>query len=200
MLESIQLYRTCYKNRKEFIMAIPQNGIFLPTTVAVDVSSLKGKSLDSDEFKQLIVKLYQNLNNISIITNYKDSGIYDLALAFNNQSWFPNPTASASADTPAPYRDGSRVTINFGALPNAGTKFVAHGIAVTATTTFTRIYATATDTTGLTAIPIPFVSVSGSIPAGNTEIYVDNTNVYITTTGNGSNYNVCYVVIEYISN
>ena len=176
-------------------MAIISNGLVVPSTPSVDVSSLKGKGLDSPELTELLVRLYQQIGAISIASNQKDIGLYILNQGYNGQQWFPNPAAYNTSGL----RSVIRVTINFGALPDAGTKFVAHGITVTSTTTFTRIYATASDTTGETYIPIPFVSVSGTISAGNTEISVDNTNVYITTTGNGSNYNVCYVILEYIA-
>jgi hypothetical protein len=87
------------------------------------------------------------------------------------------------------------MTVNFGALPNTATKSVAHGITITTATTFTRIYATASDTSGSTYIPIPF---SSPTLVSNIQITVDATNVNITTGSNRSNFNICYVVLEYI--
>jgi hypothetical protein len=86
-----------------------------------------------------------------------------------------------------------------GALLDDDTLSVAHGIPITSTYSFTRIYGAATDQTG-TYIPLPFVSVSGTIIAGNIELYADETFVYVTTTGNGTNFTICYVVLEYIAN
>lgn len=172
----------------------------LPTTLSLDVTDLGGKSLDSPEFKQLIVKLYQQLNNMSVNTNYKDTGIYETVERFNDQLWFADPTLIESINTPAQQRPVVRKTINFGTLPNAGAKSVAHGIGMTATYSSTRIFATATDPVApFSFIPIPFVDVSGFTTAGNTELRVDDTNITIVTTGNATNYTKCYVIFEYIT-
>lgn len=88
------------------------------------------------------------------------------------------------------------MTINFGTLPNTGTKSVAHNIPITVGVTFTRIYATASDTAGSLYIPIPFVETTGN----EIQIDVDATNVNITTTSDRTNFTICYVVLEYIKN
>jgi hypothetical protein len=176
-------------------------GYFLPTTDIIDVQSLRGKSLDSDEFQQFIIVLTQVINNICLAVNAKDTGYYPLTEFVNSQYFFPNPAlSSTTANTPS-QRNVFRKIVNFGTLPNAGTTSVAHGITFTATYTATRIYGAASDVGAtLRYIPIPFVDVSGAEPVGNIEINLDNTNVNITTTGNGTNFTVCYVIIEYLKN
>ena len=62
-------------------------------------------------------------------------------------------------------------------------------------TTFTRVYATASDTTGFNYIPVPYAS---STAANNIELNVNGTNVNIITGSNRSNFNICYVVLEYL--
>jgi hypothetical protein len=171
-------------------------GSFIPTTNIWDVGQLYQTDVNSQEFKELLVRLYQNVNNIALALNLKDTGYYIRQEFVNGQQYFPNPANNSSTATAASMRQVFRTTVNFGALPNNATKSVAHNIPITAGFSFTRIYATASDTTGLTYIPIPFVDTAGN----NIELYVDATNVNIITTSNRTNYNICYVVIEYIKN
>lgn len=170
-------------------------GLFVPTTNVWDVGNLYQIEVDSPQFKELLVRLYQNINTIATVLNLKDSGYYTTREFVNGQSFFPNPALNSSTDTVATYRQVFRTVVNFGALPNATTKSVAHNIVITAGYTFTRIYASASDTTGLTYIPIPYVDAAG---VDGIELNVDATDVNITTTSDRTNYTVCYVVVEYI--
>lgn len=171
-------------------------GAFVPTTNVWDVSQISSVDVTSPEFKELLIRLYQNLNLMAINLNLKDTGIYDLSEFVNGQTYFSDPTLSSQTRiTPAP-RQVFRKVINFGALPNAATKSVAHGLTINAATRFTRIYATASDTTGFNYVPIPYASASAV--ANNIELNVDVTNVNITTGSNRTNFNVCYVILEYL--
>lgn len=170
-------------------------GSFVPTSYVWDVARLYEIDINSDEFKELLVRLYQNINAISLSLNIKDTGMYNTSEFVNGQIYFPNPSLNSSTATTPDFRQVYRLVINFGALPNATTKSVAHGITTTQVTTFTRIYATASDTTGKTYIPIPYAS---AIAADNIEIYVDATNVNIVTGIDRTNFNVCYVILEYL--
>jgi hypothetical protein len=180
-------------------MATAQNyGVFAPTTNVWDVSQINNIEGLKPELKELLVRLYQNLNIMSLVLNAKDTGYYNTQEIVNSQQWFPNPLLSSAPTmtSTAIFRPVLRTVINFGALPNAAAKTARHHIFCSSQTTFTRIYATASDTTGLTYIPIPYASTTAV--ANNIEIKVDNTNVTITTAANYSNYNVCYVVLEYL--
>ncbi len=170
-------------------------GAYVPTTNVWDVTQLYSVDVNSPEFKELLVRLYQNINNISLLLNIKDTGYYPLEEFLTSQGYFPSAAMIANDYTSANTRGVFRKVINFGALPNTATKSVAHGISITTTFTFTRIYATASDTTGLTYIPIPYASPTD---ASNIELSVDVTNVNITTGSNRTNYNVTYVVLEYL--
>lgn len=181
-----------------------QVGAFVATSYIWDVARLHEIEVNSPEFKELLVRLYQNLANIANVLNIKDSGYYNTLEFVNGQLFFPNPNFDSQTSQTAIYRQVLRKVINFGALPNAGTKSVPHGITCIAFsvgppivpgTTFTRIYATATDNTGLTYIPIPYASPT---LANNIELNVDNTNVNITTAINYSNYTITLVVLEYL--
>ena len=179
-------------------MALPNPnnpGAFVATTNIWDVAQLYDIDANSIEFKELLVRLYQNINNIALLLNIKDTGLYNTFEIINGQTYFPNPTLTSSTSGFPTNRQVYRTTVNFGALPNTGSKSVAHNIVVTPSTTFTRIYATASDTTGETYIPIPYASPT---LANNIEIFVDNTNVTITTGSDRTNYTICYVVLEYL--
>ena len=175
-------------------MAANQYGAFLNITQVWDVSEVYSADI-KPELKELMVRLYQNLNTMAILLNLKDTGYYHTDEFVNSQLYFPNPALTSASPTNAVFRQVYRKVINFGALPNTGTTAKPHGIIVNAATTFTRIYATASDTTGFNYIPIPYAS---PVLANNIEIKVDATNVTIITGSNRSNFNVCYVVLEYI--
>jgi hypothetical protein len=169
-------------------------GLFVPTTNIWDVSQIYDIEVTSPEFKELLVRLYQNINNITLALNLKDSAYYDEVEFVNGQAFFPG-AVSASASNETIFRQVFRKVINFGTLPNTATTSVPHGILITNTYSFTRIYATASDQTGMTYIPIPFASPTD---ADNIQLDVDATNVNITTGSDRTNYTLCYVVLEYI--
>lgn len=175
----------------------PQYGAFIPTNYIWDIQQLQQLDL-KPELKELLVRLYQNINNIAFAVNISDKGFYELTEFVNGQLYFINPNNNSSttaAANPA-QRQVLRKVINFGALPDTAAKTAPHRIVCTAATTFTRIYATASDTTGHNYIPIPYASAAAV--ANNIELSVDGTNVTITTGSNRSNFNVCYVVLEYL--
>lgn len=178
-------------------MAIPQNigqdvGLFVQTTnVWDDVARINTTDVNSPEFKELLVRLYQNINNIALVLNIKDSGYYVQSEFVNGQLFFP-PIAPVSINQN--FRQVYRKVINFGTLPNTATKSVAHEIVVNSSTSFTRIYATATDPIAFSFIPIPFTELLGN----EISIDVDATNVNISTNVDRTNYTICYVVLEYL--
>lgn len=172
-----------------------QYGAFIQTTQVWDVAQLLDVDVTSPEFKELLVRLYQQINNIANILNIKDTGQYQLSEFVNGQLYFSNPALSSSTAQIANDRQVWRKVINFGALPNTGTKSVAHTISCTAVTTFTRIYACASDLTGKNYIPIPYASPTA---ANSIELKVDATNVTIITGSNRTNFTITYVVLEYL--
>lgn len=177
-------------------------GLFLPTTTVIDIGYIQ----DIDQFtpdilKQILIRVVQALNDSNSTVNLKDSALYPLTEFVTGQTYFPDPTLSSTTGQNPEQRQTFRKVFNVGPLANAGTTTIPHGITVTNLTTFTRIYGTANDV-GVTKqyIPLPFVDVSGTVAAGNIELSVDNTNIYITTTGNGTNFTICYVILEFLKN
>ncbi len=165
-------------------------GAYTPTTSVWDPNEIFQTNLEDPEaLRELLVRLYQNLNLMANVVNSKESSYYDTQQFITGQQFFPNP--STQTGTTSTYRPTSRVVINFGALPNTGTKTVAHGITVNQGTTWTRIYGAATDPVGLTGIPIP--------DGNGAYVVVTATNVSITTGSNLTNYTTTLVVLEYMS-
>jgi hypothetical protein len=168
----------------------------VPTTDIWDVSQVYDTDFrDPGQMQELFVRLYQNLNNMSLSLNARDAGYYDTQQYLNSQVFFPNPALNSSTATTPTYRSVFRKVINFGALPNAASKSALHGIVCSAATSFTRIYGTATDPVGFNYIPLPYAS---PVLANNIAIDVDATNVTITTGSNRTAFTITYVVLEYL--
>jgi hypothetical protein len=166
-------------------------GSFVPTTFIWDAAELQHLDVTSDRFKELLVRLYQNLNLMQLSLNVKDSAYYDQTEFVNGQSFFPSEDVPSTSTDAINRRQAFRKVINFGALPNTSTKNVAHEIDITSGYSFTRIYGCASDTTNLVYQPIP---------NANSDIHlrVTSTNVVITTSSNLSSYDTTYVVLEYL--
>lgn len=171
-------------------------GAFIPTTNIWDVSSISSMDVTSPEFKELIIRLYQNLNNMALSINIRDAGYYNLFPFVNGQLYFPNQSLDSQTSQTPQFRQVIRKVINFGALPNTTSKSVPHGIPINSQFTFTRIYGTASDTTGNTYIPIPYASPT---LANNIELSVGARDVVITTGSSRTSFTFCYVVLEYLN-
>jgi hypothetical protein len=169
-------------------------GSFVPSTNVWDTSELEKIDVTKPEFRELLVRLYQNLNLMAQAVNLKDTGYYYPEEFVNGQKFFPNPMSDPTSGLSQEGRQVFRTVINFGALPNTATKSVAHGIPANGIASITRIYGAATNTAAPEYIPIPYVSVSGA----NIELYADGTNVYIITNADYSAYTITYVIMEYL--
>lgn len=173
-------------------------GAYTPTTVVWDTSEIQNVNVNSPEFKELLVRLYQNLNLMNLVLNIADKGIYDTQEFVNGQLWFSNPAYNSSTAQSPQYRAPLRKVINMGALLNTGTTSQLHGITVTNTLRWTRIYGVATAPgvadPGLNGIPLPYVSITGSI----VELNVTSTRVNVITNDDKTAFTECYVVLEYI--
>jgi len=168
-------------------------GSFVPTTFIWDVAELQEVDVQSDKFKEILVRLYQNLNLMQLNLNVKDSAYYDQTEFVNGQSFWPSAAVRSAQTDAVNRRQVFRKVINFGALPNTATKNVAHEIDITSGYSFTRIYGCASDTTGLTFTPIPNAN-------SDIRLTVNATNIVITTSANYSAYDTTYVVLEYLKN
>ena len=170
-------------------------GAFIPTTNVWDMAELSDLDVNSEAFKELLIRLYRNLNLMSLNTNIKDVGLYPQSEFICGQLWFPNPALDSSTPQAPEQRQVFRKVINFGALPDNTDVSVPHEIEITSAFTFTRIYGTASDTTALEYIHIPHTS-----PPGRVELSVNATDVIIDSTTDFSNFDTTYVILEYIKN
>jgi len=160
-------------------------GSFVPTT----------GSKDSSQSGELgILALRENLNNIAMILNTKDSGYYALTEFVNGQVWYPDPALTSATVKSPTLRQVFRKVISCPALLNAGTLTVAHGIVITPGFSFTRIYGCATDPS-TEFIPLPYAS---PVLVENISLRVDANNVYITTGNDRTMFTTTYVVLEFI--
>lgn len=147
-------------------------GLYVPTTNIWNID------LETADLRELVVRLYQYINNISLSLNISDKGYYVLEEFVTGQQFFANPTLTSATRNQPVFRPTFRKVINFGLLVN-GTKSVAHGLTIPNPNqyTFTRIYGTANDQTNRSYIPLPYASATGD----NIEVEVDATNINITT-------------------
>lgn len=137
------------------------------------------------------------------ILNIKENANYELFELLTAQQYF----STQAVGLPNNPRYTFRKVIDFGALPNNATKSVAHGLVLDdgvnpSTWFFTRIYAEAFDPSvgAEFGISIPYYDIVAGAVANPINVYVDQTNVVITTTSNRTNFTRCYVTLEYIKN
>ena len=174
---------------------MPVSGLFLPITQIIDTQFIYDNEELNEDLKQILIRVVQAFNDHAQAINLKNTGMYDLNEFVTGQVYFPNPAVAATTTQSEIFRQVYRIVINFGALPNNMNKTVAHGLTFDATTTFTAIYATATDSEGFNAVPIPITFVA----SGNEiDLRVDATNVNIQTNFDATAFTTCYIVLEYI--
>jgi hypothetical protein len=126
--------------------------------------------------------------------NAREIGFFLDQELLSGKSFIPGLNIVTDGGSTQQFRTILRIVVDFGPLPNAGVKTVPHGITFDANFTLIQLWASATDPTNLTAIPIPFVS-STIAPV---QIFINATDIVITTTSNLSTYTRCFVFIEYI--
>ena len=168
-----------------------RSGVYIPTSFATDIEILKNPNATNEVIREVLIRLYQNLDRIQRAINTRESSVYDFQEFFNGQTFPTTSTTSSTGTATNVRRQVYRKMIDFGALPNTALKSVAHGIDITSGFSFTRIYGAASDQAALTFIPIPNANT-------DIQINVDATNINITTSGNLSSYTITYIVIEYL--
>lgn len=172
-------------------------GSFVPTNYIWDVAQLEEIEVTSPEFKELLVRLYQNINDIALNLNARDTGYYSQEEFVNGQQFLADPSMSATATDPNQYKSVTRKVIIMPTLPNNAEVSAAHGITVDSNTIFCRIYGTANDIIGFNYIPLPYAA---PVLADNIQVRVDATNVYVKTGNNRTNFTNNYVVLEWVQN
>lgn len=163
-------------------------GSYVASTNVWDIGQLYQVEVGSPEFKELLVRLYQNVNNIALVLNTKTSG-YNITQEFVSSKLFYNPVADPN--DPLLLRPGFIKSINTGAL-GAGITAVNHDITVTGTFQWMFISGAATDTGTLVGYPLPFSGATGN----NIEVTVTATQVIINN-NSGVTFTHSQVTLEY---
>ena len=161
-------------------------GSYVPTTNVWDVARLYEVDINSDEFKELLVRLYQNVNNIALVLNTKSTGYY-INEEFVSGKLFFNP----ESNDPLQLRPGYIMAVNTGAL-GSGVTAIDHNIAVTDSFKWMFIYGSATDTITIVGYPLPFAGATGN----NIEVSVTSTQVLINN-NSGVTFTDSQVTLEY---
>lgn len=158
-------------------------GSYIGTTQVWDVGTLATLDVNSDEFRELLVRLYQQINNVSLALNTKDSGFY-LNEEFNTGINVSNPLSS----NPLNLIPLFRTVVIFGTV-GAGATVMAHGISIIAGFQFVKISGAASRTIApLLYYPVPTTNIS---------VIVDQTNVTINN-ASGVIFQGARIVLEYV--
>ncbi len=174
-------------------------GYDLDNNDIIDTSKLEDADLGTEVLKQFFLTIVQVFNRVRLTINGKTTGEYLLEENVPGNKFFPNPAMGSSFSLPNTLRPTTRKTFLVGALQNAGTTTIAHGITMGANTTMVDVSGTANKLTApRSRIPLPYVDVSGATGTGSIEVRTDDTNIYITTTANGVPYTVNYIILEYL--
>jgi len=118
--------------------------------------------------------------------NSKVSGLYPLVESATFEQYF-------RVNDPQNYRNVYRLTLNFGALPNAQLKSVTHGLTLDSNFRLVRMYGSA-NFPGVQSLPLPYAHSTDTL---NIALDIDPTYVNITTGSNRTNFTDTTVVIEY---
>lgn len=162
----------------------PPNAIqsYVPTTFIYPETPEETRVVLTDYLKKIVAAL-----------NAKDIGQYNTQELVNGQVFFTSGNNNV-------FRNVYRKVIDFGSLPNAATKSVAHNITFTSTLIFTRIYGAANDSAagaGVSyGIPLPYANPTAL--NANIELYVTTTDVVVVTAIDYSRFEQCYIILEYI--
>lgn len=136
--------------------------------------------------------IIEQMKKISIAVNIREIGWFLDEELLSGKAFIPGTNTGGSSQQ---YRQVLRKVIDFGTLPNAGTKSVQHGIIFDDNFTLIQMFASATNPTTHFALPIPYVEQT---PGQSIQIYMDATNINIVTAFNFSGYTRCFVVVEYM--
>jgi len=169
-------------------------GSFVPIDPLYNIDQV---DVNSAAFKEYLRQLQRILYDISLALNTRESAYYPEIEFINGQLYFPNPALSSTTAQKPELRQVFRKVINFGQLPNTTSKTVAHNLSPTSTWSFTHIYGAASDTSGISYLPLPYAHPTAS---SNIAVSVDATNVTITTGSDRTAYDTSYIVLEYIKN
>lgn len=150
---------------------IQNAGIFVETTQMWDVGSIYSLDVNSDEFKELLVRMHQAIGNIAQALNKKTSGYY-VNRQFLTSDLYTNDNLSNLEQIRAGYR-----SFYFTGALGAGVTNIPHNLPVTAQWQWTFIGGSATRSGTPDGYPIPYVAGGGAYISVNvtaTNIVINN--------------------------
>ena len=169
-----------------------QFGAFVPTTNIWDPQNIYQSNLDP-ELKEILVRLYQNLNLMANVLNVKETGQYNNSFeTICSKTWFPNPALTSASSTTPTDRPVWRMVYLTNLPP--GVTVIPHGLLINASWTFVNGEGAANDTVGLN---YRFFKNSGA----GVDISMTVNAVNITLTNSTAiTFNVTYIILEYLKN
>lgn len=136
----------------------------------------------SDDPKQLRFDINDLYQSIASAVNNKIGGLYVPQEKINSQQYFDTTNIQK-------FKNVYRMVVDFGALPNTGSKSVPHNIpGWDSNYRLTCAYGAATDPISLQAIPLPNDGIL---------LEINSTDVTVTTTSNRAAFTETTIVIEY---
>lgn len=176
-------------------------GSFVPTTNVWDTAEIYELEDISEEFRNLLIRLYQNLNLMSEVLNVKDTGYY-LQQQFVNGRLYTNPSDAS----PLNLLPGYRFTMDTGALA-AGVNTIPLPFQIVITTptstawTAYFVQGAATNTTAATQkwVSLPFAGATGN----NIEVIVNNVPnpaEIVITNNSGLTFDRSRITLEFVKN
>jgi hypothetical protein len=139
--------------------------------------------------------IVEQLKKLANAVNAREIGFFLDQELLSGKAFIPGINIATDGGSSQQFRTVLRKVIDFGQLPNAGLKQVAHGITVDANFTLIQMFASATDPTNLISFPMPFDSAGSGTGVA---LFMDATYVNVITQSDRSTYIRCYVVIEYL--
>lgn len=169
-------------------MAFPQ-GSLIPTTNIWDVSQVYDLKGESDQMKELLVRLYQNLNLMANVVNSKETGFY-----FNQEVMTSAVYSSPSSNQQSALRSEFAKTILGGTLAPGPAAPVPHGLTINTQFKLVDIYGAASDSVNKLYYPFCFAQVDGT---ANLNAYISGANVLIDN-GTGVTFDSYILVIKFL--
>jgi hypothetical protein len=174
-------------------------GLFLETSNLFDTRTLYDMDPSSIEFKEFLVKLTKTVDRITRALNLKETGIYAETEFVCGNVYPHNPALSLTTPQIATKRNSFRkFYVITTALPNPGITpnplVIPHGITIDNNWSLLHIYGATNDQINHLYRPLGYPSTA-ALPI---EIWVDDTNIYIRTLNNCSNYTLTYLCLEYL--
>lgn len=149
-----------------------------------------------DKWEEARPFIVEQLKKLANAVNIREIGWFLDEELLSGKAFIPGVNAMSNGATSQLYRQVLRKVIDFGALPNAATKSVPHGITFDNNFTLTFLGAYATNPSSRLALPIPYVDPNTL--ANGIQINMSATNINITTGSDRTNYTRCFVTIEYL--